>query len=128
MAFGDTRKPLKRTPMKRSTKPRKRTAVSPASPAQRAKVKDAVSIVSGQGPCDPAHLVSRALGGCDDERCVVPLTRHEHRLFDAGQLDLAPFLTHHLPELKHALEHTDGSLLRLVHIVTGKRHVPKESA
>jgi hypothetical protein len=126
MAFGDTRKPLKRTPMKRSTKPRKRTAVSPASPDQRAKVKDAPSIVSGQGPCDPAHLVPRSLGGCDDPLCVIPLTRTEHRLYDRGELDLSPFLIREgcIREVQHGLVHTDGSLLRLIRIVTGKRHIP----
>jgi len=100
----------------------------PASPAQRAKVRGAGSIIDDDGPCDPAHLVPRSLGGCNDSRCVVPLTRQQHRDFDEGTLDLAPFLIRAgcIREVQHALVHTDGSLLRLIHIVTGKRHVPEQ--
>lgn len=133
---GLKRTPLKRTSapvrsgstLKRSTAPKKRRAISPASPAQRAKVKDAVSIVSGQEPCDPMHLVSRSIGGCDHELCVLPATRAEHRAYDEGELDLSPYLMNHIPEVAHALTHVNGSLLRLMRIVTGKRWVPEEAA
>ena len=80
------------------------------------------------------HLVDRSLGGCDDPDCVVPATREEHDAYDAGELDLLPYLIRnknqpgHLRELKHALEHCDGSLLRLIHKITGRRHVPESEA
>ena len=122
MPFGDRNPAQIREWQQRSRKPRKRQAVSPASPAQRAKVKGAVSIVSGQGPCDPAHICGRGIGGCDDPLCVVPLTREEHRRFDRGELDLEPYLIGRcIPELQHALEHTNGSLTRLLRIVSGDR-------
>jgi len=111
------RSPLKRRPTKRRTK-----AVSPASPAQRAKVREVGSIITGERPCDPAHLVPRSLGGCDDPLCVVPLTREQHRKYDRGELDLEPYLIHHyVPELQHALAHTHGSLSRLLRIIEGER-------
>lgn len=100
----------------------KRRPVSPASPAQRAKVKDARSIVSDREGCDPAHIVGRGIGGCDDPLCVVPLTRMEHRAYDKGELDLEPYLIDQcVPEVQHALTHTNGSLTRLLRIVSGKR-------
>ena len=59
-------------------RPVKRRAVSPASKAQRAKVRDRPCIVCGASDCDPAHVVSRAQGGCDHPDCVVPLYRRCH--------------------------------------------------
>lgn len=101
-----------------------------ASPAQREKVRDQGSIVSGQGPCDPAHLWPRGMGGCDDALCVVPLTRWEHRAFDAGDLDILPELIARrmIPEIQHALEHTNGDMLALLHRLTGDRYAPVERA
>lgn len=119
-----SQKPMKRSGgLSRSSKPRKRAAVSAASPAQRAKVKDAVSVISGQGPCDPAHIWPRSLGGCGDALCVVPLTRDEHRAYDDGDLDLLPALVaqRRLAEIQHALTHVNGSLLRLLQRVTNKQ-------
>lgn len=122
------RSPLKRhTPLKRTSKPAKRRTISPASPEQRVKVRDAVSIVSAQGPCDPAHLWPRGRGGCDHADCVVPLTREEHRAFDAGELDLLPYLQTYpvgmRPEVAHALTHCD--LLALVHRLSGEHYAPE---
>lgn len=119
---------MKRSPIKRSTKPRKRSRVSPASPAQREKCRDAVSIVSGQGPCDPAHLWDRSVGGCDHADCVIPLTREEHRAYDEGNLDLSPYLISSgcLAEVQHALIHTKGSLLRLMVRVSGSQWAPTD--
>jgi hypothetical protein len=114
---------MKRTPLKRSTTRPKRRAVSPGSPAQRAKVKDEICIGCGAGDhCDPAHIVPRSLLGCDSALCVIPLCRLCHRAFDAGDFDLEPSLIGRcIPELQHALEHTNGSLTRLLRIVSGRR-------
>lgn len=124
-------KPMKRSELKRGPGPkrrreplhaasRKRPGISPASKEQRAKVRDAVSIVSGQPGCDPAHLVDRSLGGCDDPLCVVPLTRTEHRAFEAGELDLVPHLLRAdcIAEMQHALGHL-RSPFRLIHKLSG---------
>lgn len=63
---------------------------------------------------NPAHLTPRAAGGCDHDRCVIPLCRYGggrgcHRLFDDGRLDVLVILTDRhpafLPELQHMLEH-----------------------
>lgn len=60
-----------------------------ASPEQRKKVKGQVCAACWGGPpCDPAHLCSRAAGGCDHPDCVIPLCRRCHRMFDEGNLDL----------------------------------------
>lgn len=104
----------------------KRLAVSAASPAQRAKVRNRRSIVSGEGPCDPAHLWPRGRGGCDDPDCVIALTRSEHRAFDQGGLDVLPAMLANgcWEELAHlvAVHHVDpiGVLRRL----TGERWAP----
>lgn len=112
-------------------KPRKATKqagpISPASLPQRRKVKGSRSVMSGQTPCDPCHLVSRALGGCDEPECVFPLTRAEHRLFDEGKLDVLAALIAggYVAELQHALGHLGGSPLRLLHVTTGQRWIPE---
>jgi hypothetical protein len=115
---------LKRTTASRQ-KPR---PISPASPAQRAKVRGAISIVSGEGPCDPAHLWPRGMGGCDDPLCVVPLTRTEHMAFDAGALDLQPYLIAHglWAELAHMIlaHHVDP--IAMLHRTTGDRYTPDQ--
>lgn len=67
--------------------------VSPASSEQRTKVDGRLCVNCGDpGPCDPAHLCSRAQGGCDHPDCVVPLCRACHRAFDEGHVDLEPVL------------------------------------
>lgn len=101
-----------------------------ASLAQRRKVADMVSIVSGQGPCDPAHLWARGRGGCDDPLCVIPLTRREHRLFDIGQLDILPSLIAAgcWAELAHAIEAHHVSPVSLLRRCTGERYVPERRA
>lgn len=59
-----------------------------ASREQRAKVRDRACVNCGGGGCDPAHLTSRAGGGCDHRDCVWPMCRQCHRLFDEGRLDM----------------------------------------
>lgn len=101
-----------------------------ASAAQRAKVRDRASIVSGQGPCDPCHLVSRAHGGCDSPDCVFPLTRDEHRRFDLGELDILPYLIAHglWVELAHAVLEHHYDPISLAERCTGDRYVPVPKA
>ena len=91
-----------------------------ASPAQRAKVKDALCVVCQRGPCDPAHVAPRAQGGCNDPLCVVPLCRPHHRAYDTGTLDLLPYLEpRRRDELAHALGHL--GLVGLYRRVTNER-------
>jgi hypothetical protein len=94
-----------------------RAPVAPASPAQRERVGAARCIVCGAHTrVDPAHLVPRALGGCDDALCVVPLCRIHHRAYDRGALDLVAHLEpHHRAEAAHAVGHLGlvGALRRL---------------
>jgi hypothetical protein len=103
--------------------PLRRTLVSPGSEAQRAKVAGRPCLVCGKRPVDPAHLVPRSLGGCDQPDCVVPLCRTHHRLHDRGQLDLLPHLEpRYRTELAHGLLHL--GLLALLRRVTGVRWTP----
>jgi hypothetical protein len=104
--------------------------ISPASKAQREKVRDRVSIVSAQGPCDPCHLVSRAQGGCSHPDCVIPLTRAEHGAFDDGRLDILPFLIAHgcWVELGHAVLVHHYDPVSLAERCTGDRYVPEKAA
>lgn len=110
---------------------RRRQGISPASSRQRSKVKDRRCIVSGDTEdVDPAHLWPRALGGCDDPLCVVPLARRIHRAFDDRELDLLPALVaggYHL-EIQHALGHANSNLIALLERLTGDRYVAQRRA
>lgn len=80
-------------------------------------------LVCGGRPVDPAHLVPRPLGGCNDADCVVPLDRGCHRSYDRGDLDLLPYLEPRLrAELAHALTHLP--LIVVLQRVTGTRWGP----
>jgi hypothetical protein len=97
--------------------------VSPASPAQRARVTGQACLVCGGRPVDPAHLVPRSLGGCDEPECVVPLDRRCHRAYDRGELDLLSHLEpSYRAELAHGMLHL--GLMRLLRRVTGTRWAP----
>jgi hypothetical protein len=114
-------KPLKRTA------PKPRRPISPASPEQRAKVRDAACVVTGldrySATIDPMHLVDRSLGGCDDPLCVVPGSRGVHRAYDDGQLDLLPYLAERFPEeLAHAVTHL--GLIGALERITNERWRP----
>jgi 5-methylcytosine-specific restriction endonuclease McrA len=115
--------PKRRTPLARRT-PLQRVGVAPperpplaASDAQRAKVAGQPCLVCARTVrVDPAHLVPRSLGGCDDPACVVPLCRRCHRAYDSGELDLLPWLEPRFRlELAHAVGHLGllGALRRL---------------
>ena len=120
--------PKRRTPLRRSAKlvPRtqlRRVPISSASEEQRAKLAGERCIVCGERPVDPAHLVPRSMGGCDEPDCVVPLCRAHHRRYDRGQLDLLPYLEPRLrAELQHGLGHL--GLLGLLRRISGGRWAP----
>ena len=78
-----------------------------ASQAQRAKIIGAACVVCGQTRgITPAHLAARTAGGCDDPACVVPACWVHHRAFDAGRLDLLPYLEPRWrTEIAHAVAH-----------------------
>jgi 5-methylcytosine-specific restriction endonuclease McrA len=98
----------------------RRTRVTPASQEQRAKILTEACLVCVRRSADPAHLVPRSLGGCDEPACVVPLCRRCHRAFDRGQLDLLPHLEPRFrAELAHGLLHL--GLLGLLRRVTSAR-------
>lgn len=100
----------------------KRGGISPASRAQRAKVREALSVVSSRPGCDPAHLWPRSKGGCNHPDCVVALTRDEHDAFDRGQLDILPSLIARecWDEMAHPISVHHVSPQRLVERLTGR--------
>lgn len=99
--------------------------------AQRQKAREEPCVATGMTAeggynVDPAHLVSRAQGGCDDPLCVVPLVRPIHRQFDDGEYDLLPRLVkRRVPELQHALGHYNGDVYALLRRLTGERWYPE---
>jgi hypothetical protein len=116
---------MRRTPLRRGRGPRRRTALarrrtlrrtaplartsaSRASAIQRAKVAGLRCLVCGAATSiDPAHLVPRSLGGCDEADCVVPLCRIHHRAYDQGGLDLVAHLE---PDWRREVAHAVGHL------------------
>jgi hypothetical protein len=114
--------PVRRTPLKRGVL--ERTATLAASETQRAKVRGRACLVCGAATrIDPAHLIPRSLGGCDEPECVVALCRSCHRAYDGGALDVLPHLEPgSRSELAHAVLRAGmlGALRRL----TGGRGRP----
>jgi hypothetical protein len=108
----------------------RRSGFTPASVSQREAIHIRGSVVSGKGPCDPAHLCPRALGGCGDPLCVVALTREEHRAFDDGELDIQPYLiaNGHWEEIAHMTSAHHMSPLAVLQRLTGVRWVPAADA
>jgi hypothetical protein len=115
-------RPQRRTRLTRRTRPRRtalarRAPIAPASHGQRAKVTGKRCVACGAtARIDPAHLVPRALGGCDEPECVVALCRPHHRAYDRGELDLLPYLEpSYRIETAHAVMHLGliGALRRL---------------
>jgi hypothetical protein len=102
------RRALKRRHALRRLTALERTQVAPTSAAQRAKVSGLRCLVCGAATrIDPAHLVPRSLGGCDDADCVVPLCRTHHRAYDQGGLDLVAHLE---PQWRREVAHAVGHL------------------
>jgi len=108
----------------------KRSGFTPASPAQKAKIEregGRVPVDIDRHPAfdvmiDPAHIVPRGLGGCDDEDCVIGLTRGQHRAYDEGRLSVLEYLT--LAEQAHAVSHL--GILRALRQTTGERYLPEK--
>ena len=118
-------KGLKRSQMERRPSKLKRGPLGHASEAQKAKVRAQGCRISAwtfeSGAIHPAHVVDRGIGGCDDELCVIGLRADLHREYDAGELDILPYLT--LEEQAHAVSHLGilGALKR----TTGEQYVPE---
>jgi hypothetical protein len=112
-----------RTPLRRTT-PLQRTTALAASDSQRAAVAGRPCIVcDAVHGIDPAHLISRSLGGCGDALCVVPLCRRCHRAYDTGRLDLLPYLERAWrAHLAHAVGH--AGLIGALRRITG--HCPPD--
>jgi hypothetical protein len=79
--------------------PSRYTPLGHCTQEQKERVRDRACIVCEQyaGQCHPAHVVPRghykmSRQAADDERAVVPLCPSDHRLFDAGDIDLLPYL------------------------------------
>ena len=104
---------VRRTPPKRTTALKRRAF----SAAQRVKVKGRSCLVCHSATrIDPAHLIARAGGGCDDALCVVALCRSCHRRYDSGGLDLVAYREpDHRAEAAHAVAHVGlaGALRRI---------------
>lgn len=111
-----------RTPTKR------KRAVSPASPAQRAVAASGGCIVCGAGGCEPAHLIDRSLwpDPDDDPRRIVRLCPRDHRLYDDGLDILADVELHARPALAFAVE--GFGLLPTLRRVTNTRWAPTGAA
>jgi predicted restriction endonuclease len=112
-------------PLQRAT-PLVRNVVAPASAAQRAKVAGRRCLACGAVTrIDPAHLVPRSLGGCDEADCVVPLCRVHHRAYDQGGLDLVAHLE---PDWRTEVGHAVGhlGLVRAYRRLSGCRSVGED--
>ena len=121
----------RRSQLRRGRAPRRvaalaRSAATPASAAQRAKVAGLRCVVCGAVTrIDPAHLVPRSLGGCDEADCVVPLCRTHHRAYDQGGLDLVAHLEPDWrAEVAHAVGHV--GLLRALRRLSGRRSAAED--
>ena len=117
---------MRKTPLQRRVPPRApRRAISPASKAHKALVRNVPCLVCGGEPCDPAHLIPRGWTtvGQEDPRAVIALDRQCHRGFDEGRLSLLEHLEpNYRRELAFAVERE--GLLRTLHRVTGERWRP----
>lgn len=118
---------MKRTQMQRKPSKLKRTPLGHASPEQKAKVaREGARLSFFDEPWDTmpdaAHVTPRAIGGCDNELCVIGLHRKQHKLYDEDKLDILPYLT--LEEQAHAVSHLGilGALKR----TTGDNYVVEQ--
>ena len=113
------------TQLERSSTPAlRRTPLGHATPEQRQMVAGRACIVCGERPCDPAHLIDRAIAGSfgDDPRIVVALCRRDHDAYDDGDLDLSPYLEPRYREQVAVAVEAVG-LFRALRRITGRRWV-----
>ena len=108
---------MKRTPLRRRARlraktglqrrqPLQRTPSLAATDAHRAAVAGRRCVVCGaEHGIDAAHLIPKSPGGCGDALCVTALCRRCHRAYDAGRLDLLPYLE---PEWRAQIAHAVG--------------------
>jgi hypothetical protein len=118
--------PAPRQQIPRTAAKRPASAVSVASPAQRAVAANGLCIVCGEPGCDPAHLIDRSLAddGNGDPRAVVALCRRHHREYDECGLSLLEHLEPHgRVALAFAVER--HGLIRTLERVTNSRWVPQ---
>jgi hypothetical protein len=114
-------KPL--TDSKRS----RRRGISPASVAQRAKVRLAPCVRCQREGVHPAHVIDRSLGGDDDARAVVALCPACHRLYDDGAISILEYLEpHYREELAYAVR-TVG-LIAALERITNEHWAPLKEA
>jgi 5-methylcytosine-specific restriction endonuclease McrA len=102
-------------PLRRLT-PLRRTTSMAATDAQRFAVAGRPCIACGsEHRVDAAHVIPRSLG-CGDALDVVPLCRRCHAAYDAGELDLLPYLEPGFrAQVAHAVRHVGliGALRRI---------------
>lgn len=110
-----------RSSLERRTAP-KRKPISPASKAQREKVKGSVCRSCGDELVHPAHVIDRSLGGCNDPLCVLPLCPSCHRDYDGGKAEVLPFLSK--AEQAHAVGHV--GIVSALKRTTNLHWVPEE--
>lgn len=102
-------------------------SISPATPQQRDKVRERACIVCTDGPCHPAHLIDRSIGGGDDVLDVVALCPTCHRAYDDGQLSLLEHLEPHWrTELAAAVERV--GLVAALNRITNERWTPERTS
>jgi len=109
-------------PLRRLT-PLRRTTSMAATDAQRAAVAGRPCIACGaEHRVDAAHVIPRSLG-CGGALDVVPLCRACHRAYDAGELDLLPFLE---PEWRAQVSHAVGhvGLIGALRRISGRSEDP----
>jgi hypothetical protein len=131
----DSVKPRKPLPRKRGST-LKRGRGFAASPEQETKVSNLPCVNCGvdrhEGvEIDPAHLWSRARGGCSAALCVIPLCRRCHDAYDdVGQhLDLLPALVTrgYQAEIVHPFLEHGVPLRELLERLTGVEWAPVQA-
>jgi len=134
--------PLRRVSEKKAPETRRRgSTLKPgrgfaASPEQQTKVKNLPCVNCGvdrfeEVGIDPAHLWSRARGGCSSADCVIPLCRRCHDLYDDPEqpIDLLPKLITrgYRAEIVHPFLEHGIPLREVMERVTGAEWVPAQA-
>lgn len=108
--------------LNRTAGKRRRVGFTPASDAQRLKIRNAICRECGAADVHPAHVIDRALGGCDDALCVIPLCFRHHREYDGGRFDALSLLSE--AEQAHAVSHL--GLIGALRRITNRAWMPDE--